>query len=341
MEMRNRANWNRTIRIRAWLTVFICGSLLLFHSSLSAAPSDGITARSAVIMDGEQGRILYAKNPGLKQSPASTTKLVTAMVVIDHMDPDAVITVSRKAARTESVRPKLREGERFLVRDLLFLALMRSVNGAAVALAEGTSGSEKAFVRLMNKKVVAIGAGNTRFINASGLPGRGQYITALDLARIMKQSLGYPLIRKIINTKTKEIVSSSGRRIAFRNTNKLLWGDDDLLGGKTGYTRAARHCLAFAVEKGDTTLIAVVLGEKKRSSLWQNSRKLLSRGYSILRNKLQPVIYFNKLNKGPLSLVSKSKKHTKNRGDRKVKRARVASKKKKRISAARIATKRG
>ncbi len=268
------------------------------------AYAEEVGARAAVVIDGATEKILYAKNPNWKLPPASTTKLVTAMVVIDNISPDAVLTVSENAADTPSVTPHLRAGERFKVRDILYLALMRSVNGAAVALAEATAGSEERFAALMNEKVAGLGADNTRFINASGLPGPGQHITAFDLAKVMKAALQYPLIKEIINTRTKDIYSTEGRRIFVKSTDQLLWMDDDLLGGKTGYTRAARHCFVCAAQKGGNMLISAVLGESVRDDLWHDSQVLLERGYNVITQKSEPVIYFSSAEDSPVVLAA-------------------------------------
>lgn len=268
------------------------------------AYAEEVGARAAVVIDGATEKILYAKNPNWKLPPASTTKLVTAMVVLDNINPDTVITVSENAADTPSVTPHLRAGERFKVRDILYLALMRSVNGAAVALAEATAGSEKRFTVLMNDKVSVLGAENTRFINATGLPGPDQHITAFDLAKVMKASLQYPLIKDIINTRTKDIYSTEGRRIFVQNTDQLLWVDEDLLGGKTGYTRAARHCFVCAEQKGDNMLISAVLGESVREDLWHDSQILLDRGYNVITQKAEPLIYFSHAEDSPVVLAA-------------------------------------
>ncbi|MCI4625582.1 MAG: serine hydrolase [Candidatus Magnetoovum sp. WYHC-5] len=251
----------------------------------------GLTARSAVILDGKNNMILYAKNPQQKQPPASTTKLVTAMVVLDNLEPDEVVTVSSTASNTMYTRHILKTGEQYTVEDLLHLLLMRSVNGAGVALAEKVSGSERKFVTLMNKKAAGIGAINTRYINSNGLPGEGQYITAYDLAKIMRKALNYPLIREIINKKSMTVTSLGGKEVYMENTNKLLWEDEDLLGGKTGFTNAARHCLAFAAKKGDSTYVAAVLGDVSRASLWTSAQEVLSQGQQIDMANTSPVIY--------------------------------------------------
>ncbi|MBF0336375.1 MAG: D-alanyl-D-alanine carboxypeptidase [Nitrospirae bacterium] len=241
-------------------------------------------------MDSDNERILYAKNPTHKQPPASTAKLVTAMVVIDNIRTNDVVAISKNAAKLYCSGASLREGDMLYARDLLYLLLVRSVNGAALALAEAVSGSEEQFVLLMNKKAAQIGAKDTKFANPHGLPGGEQYITAYDLALVMNESLHYPLIKDIINTKTKTVSTIDGRNITVANTNKLLWSDNDLLGGKTGYTKEARHCLAFAAEKGDNTLVAAVLGDSNRSSLWHSARNILSKGYDISSGNAAPVI---------------------------------------------------
>jgi len=277
-----------------------------------------VTARAAVVLEGETERILYAKNPDLKLPPASTTKLVTAMVVLDHLNPEDIVRVSKKAARTPSVSPRLLANQKLRVSDLLYLSLMRSINGATVALAETVAGSEWAFVKLMNKKAQDLGAMNTRFINASGLPGKGQYITALDLARIMKASLSYPLLKEIMNTREKVLVTDS-RSFVLKNTNRMLWMDDCFIGGKTGFTRAARHCLAFAATKGQSTFVAALLGEGVRDSLWQNASALLSTSVLVASGDASPEIYVNA--ETPVLLasydISKSAKKTKHKHSKK------------------------
>jgi D-alanyl-D-alanine carboxypeptidase (penicillin-binding protein 5/6) len=259
-----------------------CALLLAFAAvtSFFSSPSHAaeIYARAAVVVNTADDTLLYGKNPDLKLPPASTTKLITAMVALDTLGPGEEITISKKAALTASLRPKLSIGERLNVRDLLRLALIRSINGAAVALAEASAGTEAAFVSLMNEKARSISALNTRFINASGLPGKGQYTTARDLAMIMKKALSYPLIADIIHTPITEL-EVRGKTVIITNTNNLLWTDDGHLGGKTGYTRAARHCFVGASDKEDGTLIIAILGDASRSTLWTDAEKLLAKDF--------------------------------------------------------------
>ena len=313
-------------------------AMLLFAVLFMAAASyaDDISARAAVVIDGTSGNILYAKNPNVKLFPASTTKLVTAMVVLDRMDPEAVVTISANAANTPSVSPRLRAGEKLKVRDLLNIALIRSVNSAAVALAESVSGSEESFAKLMNEKALSIGAENTRYINASGLPGDGQYITAYDLSLIMKEALRYPMIKEIINTRAQQVYTEGGRKIFVKNTNHLLWSDEDMVGGKTGYTKAARHCFVCAGQKGDSVLIAAVLGESVRNELWHDASTLLTRGEDVLGKKREPEIYYSSISQSPIVYASQkvkkkqkvSKSKAAHKGSKQVKPSKKPGKKK-------------
>ncbi|MBI5664580.1 MAG: D-alanyl-D-alanine carboxypeptidase [Nitrospirae bacterium] len=261
---------------------FFCALLIAFAvvTSWVSSPSHAadITAKAAVVINNADDTMLYGKNPDLKLPPASTTKLTTAMVALDILGPDEVIIVSKKAALTGSVPPHLAVGESISVRDLLRLALIRSINGAAVALAEAVAGTEEAFVPLMNEKVQSINALDTKFINASGLPGKGQHTTARDLTKIMKKALSYPLIADIIRTQTTEL-DVKGKTVVINNTNNLLLTDAGHLGGKTGYTRAARHCFVGASEKEDGTLIIALLGDASRYRLWTDAGKLLARDF--------------------------------------------------------------
>lgn len=286
---------------------FCMSAIVLVSASLVHASAGEVPAAAALVMDASSEKILYAKNPNLKLRPASTTKLITAMVALDRLDPDAMVRISDHAATTPSVSPRLRAGEHFSVRSLLTLALMRSVNSAAVALAEATAGSEYAFTELMNRKAVELGADNSRFINASGLPGPNQYVTAYDLARIMKAALQYPMIADLINTRTQTVVSKSGRKLAVKNTNELLWDDSGMLGGKTGFTREARHCFVAASNRGGNTIISVVLGEPHRPDLWQDTSRLIARGDDVMHRRAEPVITYSSASESPVVFATYSK----------------------------------
>lgn len=248
------------------------------------------------------GAVLYAKYPDAKLAPASTVKLVTAMVVIDTLDPEQRVTISRNASRARSIQLKLHPGEELTVLDLLNLALIQSVNSAAVALAEATSGSEQKFAVLMNRKANKIGARNTLFANASGLPKGTQYTTASDLALILRAALKYPLIEEILGKRGCMVRTSAGREIIAQTSNNFFWQIDGVIGGKTGYTGDARHCFVCAVNTEKGPLFFAILGARSRSSLWKSARLLAEIGmdseaavkdikdYSRLALKAGPIV---------------------------------------------------
>lgn len=233
-----------------------------------------IKAKAAIVLNPDSS-VAYSKNANDRLLPASTTKLVTAMVVLDFLSPDHVAKISKNAAYTPTIPPHIRPNDEYTILDLLHLALMKSINSAAVALAEEVAGSEKYFTALMNKKMVEIGAKNTRFANASGLPENGQYTTAYDLALILQEALKYPLIKEIIGKKYYTLPMHNGKAVVIENTDKLLWDSDDMIGGKTGFTRKARHCFVGAKETENGTVITAVLGAPSRVHLWKGTASLL------------------------------------------------------------------
>ena len=261
---------------------FVLITILLAIPAAPAAalPRISVPAKAAVVMD-SSGAVLYAKYPDSKLAPASTVKLVTAMVVIDRINPERMVKISRNAGKVRSIQPRLRADEEMTVSDLLHLALIKSINSAAVALAEATAGSERDFVALMNRKAREIGAHDTLFANASGLPHGVQYTTARDLALILKAALGYPMIREILGKKECLIRTNGGRVIFVENSNDLLWMQDNMIGGKTGYTGNARHCFVYAINTGKGPLYTAVLGARSRSSLWRSALLLAELGKDL------------------------------------------------------------
>ena len=271
---------------------FVLFPLLNLHFSLSLSGADEIRSSAAAVIDASTGRLLYAKNPDLRLPPASTTKLMMAIVVVENADLNQIVTISRLAAGVSLHKAGFEEGDRVTVEKLLYAALLASANDAAVALAEAVAGSEAKFVDLMNEKAVALGAGNTRFINSNGLPGPRQYTTASDLAKIMSYSLKYSKLREIIGTCFAEISTEKGNSFFLQNTNKLLWSSEDIIVGKTGYTRMARHCFVGAAERRDSAVIVAVLGSPNRQSLWRDSEDLALKGFTVMANNAAPIVYF-------------------------------------------------
>jgi D-alanyl-D-alanine carboxypeptidase (penicillin-binding protein 5/6) len=234
-------------------------------------------AKACILID-DNGVILLQKNPKTKLPSASTVKLMTAMVALDHLHAEMIVKVGKRAAAARSVPPRLLTGDDLTVSDLLHLALIKSNNSAAVALAEAAVGSEDRFVELMNRKAKEIGALDTRFTNASGLPKGRQYTTARDLTVMLKKALSYPLIKQIIGKKEQVIRTAAGRELFLENTDDLLWLRSNMVGGKTGFTNSARHCFVGALDTERGRMFTAVLGAPSRSGLWKSASMLADFG---------------------------------------------------------------
>jgi len=254
--------------------------------------------------------------------PASTTKLMTALVVLERAQVSDTVIISERTALTPPIKIGLRKGDTVTIETLLHAALIRSANDAAVALAEAAGGSEEKFVDLMNRRAIDLGLYNTRFINPNGLPGPGQYITAYDLAEIMRQAVKNPLLGAILGTRAAELSTGEGRTVFVKNTNHLLWTDEGLLVGKTGYTREAGHCFAGAGERETGTIIVALLGTPSRGLLWEETEKLMALGTRVLNNFEEPVVYITKADydAAKIKKVSASKKR---HGEKKKKKKRT------------------
>jgi len=291
---RQRAGGRKRINFIEFKLLYLIALLMAYCSSPVVSYADDLHSRAVAVMDATSGKLLYAKNPELKCPPASTAKLMTAIVTLENKDLKDIVAISRNAARVPPHKAGFREGERVTVEELLNAALIGSANDAAVALAEATSGSEEKFVELMNMKALSIGATNTRFINPNGLPGPGQYITAVDLAKIMDYALRYPKIREIIGTRVAQVSTTDGNTKLIRNTNRLLWSEDELVGGKTGYTSKARHCFVCAAERKNDTIVVALLGSPSRSDLWKETELLIGKGFDVMGNRESPMVYLTK-----------------------------------------------
>ena len=293
---------------KRYFLFFFLFFLFTFHFSLSSSLAEEVYSRSAVAMDASTGRILYAKNPDLRLAPASTTKLMTAIIAIEKTDLSDIVTVSRKASHVSPHKAGFKEGDKVTVRTLLYAALLGSANDAAVALAEAVAGSEEKFVYLMNSKAIAMGLKDTKFINPHGLPGPGQYITAYDLSKIMSYALRYPKLKEIIGTRVAEVSTENGNAFFLKNTNRLLWSDEDLVGGKTGYTRKARHCFVCAAEREKDTVVVALLGSPSRDDLWREAEVLVQKGFRTIANNEEPDVYFAKADYDDLNIKKVSYK---------------------------------
>jgi D-alanyl-D-alanine carboxypeptidase (penicillin-binding protein 5/6) len=230
-----------------------------------------LTAPSALLIEPWSQKIIYSRDPHRKQPPASTAKIVTALVILDLFPLDEWVRIS---SRVESVEPSklyLKGGEQLRIKDLLKALLMKSANDAAMALAIAASGSETAFAELMTQKARSLGAQNTRFANASGLPAEGQYSTAYDLALIMREAVRNEYIVSLLKLKSTSIVTAGGRKFYLKSHNKMLWRRRGVI-GKTGWTRNAKYCFVGLIEETKGGAIVSVLGSRK---LWVDVTRLV------------------------------------------------------------------
>lgn len=251
-----------------------------------AQPPD-ITAKSAIVIEASTGKVLYAKDAEQRRYPASTTKIMTLIVALEHGNLDDVVTASVNAASTEGSSLWLAQGEQLKLVDLLYGIMLISGNDATVAVAEHISGSLPKFAQLMTEKAHAIGATSTSFTNSSGLPDPNHYTTAHDLARITAYGYKNPTFAQIVGTKTK-IIPWPGKdhdRELF-NENRMLWLYEGANGVKTGYTEAAGRCLVSAASRNGIQLIAVVLDSEY---MWDDSMAILDYGFK----KVSPMTMFN------------------------------------------------
>lgn len=244
---------------------------------LPALAEPSPSAVAALVMDAETGEALYEKNPHLPLPMASTTKVMTALLGVERLRPHELVEVSAYAASMAPSKIHLKPGELIRVDDLLQAILLKSANDASAALAEKISGSEAAFARLMTRRARELGALNTHFENASGLPADDHYSTAYDLAILLRYAMRRPDFAEIMQMKTASVESAAGRMWNIRNHNRLLWTFPGALGGKTGWTRASRHCYVGMVEGSGRTLIVSVLAS---SRLWDDIQELLRYGFS-------------------------------------------------------------
>lgn len=245
-----------------------------YTGSLSAATKSeppALNAGYAYVMDAETGRCLYEKNGYTKTPMASTTKIMTAIIVLEQGDLNDIVKVSRMAAGTDGSEMHLTTGEEISVNDLLFGLLIKSGNDAAVALAEHIGGSVKGFCDLMNEKAKELGALDTNFTSPHGLDEEGHYTTARDLAVIAAYAMKIDLFRQIVSTKTASV---NGHYLS--NTNNLLHTVEGVDGIKTGFTGDAGRCLVLTANRGGIRIIGVLLGCQTTEARTEDGTKMVN-----------------------------------------------------------------
>ena len=258
-------------------TVFALGLAL-------AAPVPGraagpyITARAAVIMDAGTGEVVWERNSTDPLPPASTTKVMTAILALESGRLDESFRVSEYAAETPPSGIHLRAGQRMRLKNLLYAVLLNSANDAAEVVAEGLAGSEEVFAARMTARARELGASTAHFANPHGLTAPGHELSARDLATIFRHGLDLPLFREILETRSVQVPLEANHLqwVALHSHNRLLTGYAYQVIGKTGYTRPARRCFVGAASHGDRELVIALLGAR---DMWSDARRLFAYGF--------------------------------------------------------------
>ena len=267
----------------------VCSLLLIFSlllgvslpvasASQTVAEEISLSAHSAILMCAETGEVLYEKNGNEPLGMASTTKLMTALVVTEHTSPQRVVYVPSAGVGIEGSSVYLSEGECLTVEELLYALLLSSANDAAVTLALTVSPTVEDFCALMNEKAESLGLTKTHFVNPHGLHHEEHYTTARELGIIASAVLEVPLLRRIVATK-KATISHDGKadQRLLVNHNRLLSSYPGAIGMKTGFTKKTGRTLVSAAERDDLTLIAVTLNAPDD---WKDHKALLDYGFA-------------------------------------------------------------
>lgn len=234
-----------------------------------------VNSRACVVIDRKTNSVLFGKNENSKKKMASTTKIMTATIIIEKCNLTDTIEISKKAAGTGGSRLGLKTGDKITVLDLLYGLMLRSGNDAAVALAEYAGGDINGFAELMNAKALELGLTNTHFETPHGLDSNEHYTTAYELALLSNYALNNPTFAKIVGTKNYTI-TINGSPKALSNTNELLGNMEGVYGIKTGFTNGANRCLVTACKRNNMDIICVVLGADTKKFRTIDSIKLIN-----------------------------------------------------------------
>jgi D-alanyl-D-alanine carboxypeptidase (penicillin-binding protein 5/6) len=236
-----------------------------------------LESRSAIVLDSQTGEALFERQPDVHMYPASTTKVLTAIVAIESGRLGEMVTIQRSDVAVQPSSIGLRVGERICLRDLVYGLLLRSGNDAAMAISRHVGGTRAEFYDMMNEKAAAIGCTGSHFTNPHGLPDRNHYTTARDLGRIMVYAMKNDDFRTVTSTQ-RYVSTSSTRTRVMVNKNKLLRIYPGTTGGKPGYTRAAQQTLVASAMRRDRELVVVCLHSAGRA-LWSDAAHLLDFGF--------------------------------------------------------------
>lgn len=238
-------------------------------------------AASVLVAEAGTGQVLYEKNADQQRPPASTQKLLTALVIVEAGNLDKRVQVELSDTQVEPVKLGFKPGEVYTRRELLRVLLVHSVNDVARCLARDNAGSVEAFAEKMNEKALELGMRHSHFVNPNGLHAPGQYSSARDMSKLALAVYHNATLRSIVSTKSLFFRYADGHIQEYKNTNHVLRDYPFCNGMKTGYTQAAGHCLISSGSNNGREVIAVVLGDNERSWLWRDSSSLLAWGLSL------------------------------------------------------------
>ena len=253
----------------------------LYCAQVLAAPS--VLAESAILINAQTGGVIFEKNADVRRAPASLTKMMTCILGLEAKGLNAEFKVTQAAAATEDSYLEMKGGERLLSGELMREMMMESDNGAAVVVAQNVSGSILKFADRMNEKAKELGCRKTHFSNPHGLTAKWHYSTARDMAKIAAYCMKNPDFRNLVNNRKSVIhwASPAGRTYKSETTNELLGSYSGANGIKTGWTNAARGCVAASAKRGNVELIAIVMKSKDHDTRFADARKLLDFGFSV------------------------------------------------------------
>ncbi len=273
------------------LMITICIVIETFGKNAYGDIKDSdILAKSAVLIDGSNGRVLYGKNEKNKMPMASTTKIMTCIIALENGKLNDKITVSSKAQAMPKVKMNIKKGEQYYLKDLLYAMMLESYNDVAMAVAEGIAGSQKNFARMMNDKAKEVGANDTNFVTPNGLDADEHYSTAYDMALIGAYAVKNKEFIKITNTKNYSFCDVNAKRnFIVNNKDAFLTMDDDAIGIKTGFTGKAGYCFVGATKSNGRIFVSCVLGSgwpPNKSYKWKDTAKLMDYGKNNFKNRV-------------------------------------------------------
>lgn len=255
----------------------VFAALLVLLAQGARSQDLSLAAQSAALVDSYSGEFLYTKNPDAKEYPASSTKILTALIVIEAGNLDQIVTVALEDTKVEPSSLNLKPGQQFTRRQLLFGMLLKSANDVAMCLARDNAGSVPAFAEKMNLRAAELGATSSHFVNPHGLHDPNHYTTAHDLVLIARAAMQQPLFRQIVSTIYYTWRTPTGQVEELRNHNRLLRHFAGCNGLKTGYTRPAQQVLVSSALRSGHEVISVVLHTDK-PGIWVDSKTLLTYG---------------------------------------------------------------